>query len=121
MKVETIGYEGDDDRTELYVFKVNMDNTPLLHEMKQKRLDVGLARSQFLYANVLVGLSLLLHSKQSRNMRAENGNDQQTTVSIEAQIADTCQALAPFVLALTSLGTADVGDHEQVEGLEEVG
>ena len=121
MEVETIGYEGENDNTELYVFKINMDNTPLLNEIKQKRLDIGLARNQFLYANVLVGLSLLLHSKQTRDRGSENSDDNGSIVAIEKQISDTCRALAPFLLAMTSLGTADVGELEQIEGLEEVG
>ena len=121
MKVEAVGYDGDDDSTELYAFKINMDNTPLLHEVKQKRLDIGLARNQFLYANVLVGLSLLLHSKQTDGQERQAGEDNKSTVSIEYQIFDTCRALAPFLLALTSLGTAELDDREQIEGLEETG
>ena len=121
MKVEAVGYDGDDDSTELYAFKINMDNTPLLHEVKQKRLDIGLARNQFLYANVLVGLSLLLHSKQTDGQERQAGEDNNSTVSIENQIFDTCRALAPFLLALTSLGTAELDDREQIEGLEEAG
>ena len=121
MKVEAIGYGGIDDSTELYAFKVNMDNTPLLNEVKQKRLDIGLARNQFLYANVLVGLSLLLHSKQTKGQSLENGQGNGSIVPIEDQISDTCRALAPFLLAMTSLGSADLGDQDQIEGLEEVG
>ena len=98
-----------------------MDNTPLLNEVKQKRLDIGLARNQFLYANVLVGLSLLLHSKQKYGQEREGNEDNGSAVSIEDKISDTCRALAPFLLALTSLGAADVGHREQIEGLEEVG
>ena len=121
MEVEAVGYAGENDSTELYAFKVNMDNTPLLHEVKQKRLDIGLARNQFLYANVLVGLSLLLHNKQTKGQKRESGEDNGSTESVENQISDTCRALAPFLLALTSLGTADLDDGEEIEGLEEVG
>lgn len=121
MNVESVGYAGENDSTELYTFKVNMDNTALLHEVKQKRLDIGLARNQFLYANVLVGLSLLLHSKQTKSQKRENGEDNGSTVSVDDQISDTCRALAPFILALTSLGTAELGEGEEIEGLEEVG
>lgn len=121
MKVQAIGYAGENDSTELYVFKVNMDNTPLLNEVKQKRLDVELARNQFLYANVLVGLSLLLYGKNTKSQNSEINPDNGSSVSIEDQISDTCRALAPFLLAMTSLGTADLDDHEQIEGIEEVG
>ena len=121
MKVEPIGYDGENDSTELYSFMVNMDNTPLLHEVKQKRYDIGLARNQFLYANVLVGLSLLLHNKQRNAKVSENAEGNESAMSIENQISDTCRALAPFMLALTSLGAADLGDHEHIEGLEEAG
>ena len=121
MRVEAIGYEGDNDSTELYVFKINMDNTPLLNEVKQKRLDIGLARNQFLHANVLVGLSLLLHDKKTKEQTPGNGDKNGSPVPIEEQISETCRALAPFLLAMTSLGAADLDDREHIEGLEELG
>jgi hypothetical protein len=37
MRVEVTGYEGEEE-SEVYVFKINMDNTPLLNEIKQRRL-----------------------------------------------------------------------------------
>ena len=43
----------------------------------------------------------------------------QFSTEIDKQVELTCRALAPFMLALTSLGEADLGDDEAVEGLEE--
>lgn len=121
MKVEAVGYAGESDSTELYAFKVNMDNTPLLNEIKQKRLDDGSARNQFLYANVLVGLSLLLEDKQmGERISLDLGEDNKHEI-VEERIARVCRALAPFLLALTSLGTEELGEEEGIEGLEEVG
>ena len=121
MKVESVGYDGTNDDTEIYTFKVNMDNTPLLNEIKQKRLEDSLARNQFLYANVLVGLSLLLEDKQMGEKMGQDlgGDDKRETV--EDRIERICRALAPFLLALTSLGTEELGEEEGIEGLEEVG
>lgn len=120
MKIEAVGYAGEEDNTELYAFKVNMDNTPMMNEIKEKRLDDQLARKQFMYANVLVGLSLLLQEKQRPKTSVENGNSEMPrSISIEQQVESTCRALAPFMLALTSLGDADLGLDEAVEGLEE--
>jgi hypothetical protein len=114
MRVEVTGYEGDDEN-EVYEFRINMDNTPLLNEIKQRQLDNVPARNQFLYANVLIGLSLLLQDKQPPKDK-ENGEGKQ--LPVEARIEMTCQALAPFMLALTSLGLQDLSDVEDVDGLE---
>src|SRR5208337_4310578 len=100
MRVEVTGYEGADEH-EVYEFRINMDNTPLLNEIKQRRLDDVPARNQFLYANVLIGLSLLLQGKQPSE--AEVNGDYKPP-PVEARIEMTCKALAPFMLALTSLG-----------------
>jgi hypothetical protein len=116
LRVEVSGYEGEEEN-EVYEFKVNMDNTPLLNEIKQRRLDDAPARNQFLYANVLVGLSMLLQEKQSGGA-CQCGNGDYTLPPIEARIEATCKALAPFMLALTSLGLEHLSDVEEIEGLE---
>ncbi len=121
LKVEAVGYS-DDESAELYEFKVNMDNLPLENESKQKRLgqdQYRLLREQFLYANVLIGLSLLLEDKKVKARESDEGDAQNET--IEERIQRVCRALAPFVPALISLGTGDLESDEQVEGLEETG
>ena len=116
LRVEVAGYEGEE-QSEVYEFKINMDNTPLLNEIKQRRFDDAPARNQFLYANVLLGLSLLLQEKQSGGAwQCENGDYK--LPPIEDRIEATSRALAPFMLALTSLGLEDLSDVEEVEGLE---
>ena len=120
MKVELLGYEGENESTEIYQFKVNMDNMPLLNEIKQKGLEDSSARNQFLYANVLVGLSLLL-DKSSGESQIQNGNEESGATPVEETIDKICHALAPFLLALTSLGRSNLGEDEGIEGLEEVG
>ena len=110
LRVEVTGYEGEDEN-EVYEFRINMDNMPLLNEIKQRRIDDGPARNQFLYGNVLIGLSLLLQYKQSPTKDAESK-------SIEARIEQTTRALAPFMLALTSLAQHDLSDVEEIDGLE---
>ena len=119
MKIEPLGYT-DDESAELYEFKVNMDNMPLESEAKLKRLSMEatrLLREQFLYANVLVGLSLLLEDKRSK--KPEALDDDGPIETIEDRVERTCRALAPFMPALISLGTTDLDTDESVEGLEE--
>ena|ERR1700722_5953818 len=87
-------------------------NTPLLNEIKQRRLEDMTARNQFLYANVLVGLSMLLQDKQSPKNNDENA------ASIEARIEETTRAMAPFMLALTGLGQQDLSEGDEIDGLE---
>ena len=121
MRLESLGYT-EDESAELYEFKVNMDNTPLLNEGKQKRLDEDgfrLLSEQFLYANVLVGLSMLLADKKTEEKSKDDTGESKETV--EECIGRTCDALAPFIPALVSLGAIDLDLDDQVEGLEYVG
>lgn len=113
MSATVVAY--DDHEESIYEFRVNMDNTPLLNEIKQRRLDDTGARNQFLYANVLVGLSLLLQDKQSPQT---TGEGDQAGMAIESRIQQTCMALAPFMLALTSLGQEDLSHGEEIDGVE---
>jgi hypothetical protein len=110
MRVEVAGYEGAEEN-EVYEFHINMDNTPLLNEIKQRRLDEAPARNQYLYGNVLLGLSLLLQHRQLSPKEREGR-------SVEARIEETTRALAPFMLALTSLAQHDLSDAEEIDGLE---
>jgi hypothetical protein len=105
--------EYDDADNEIPVFRINMDNTPLLNEIKQRRLDDQAARNQFMYGNVLVGLSLLLQDKE----KGEQPPDA-VLMKVEDRIDSMCRALAPFMLSLTTLGQEDLSDGEQIDGLE---
>jgi hypothetical protein len=110
MRVEVTGYEGTEEN-EVYEFRINMDNTPLLNEIKQRRLDEAPARNQFLYGNVLLGLSLLLQHRQLSPQEREGR-------PVEARIEETARALAPFMLAMTSLAQQDLSDAEEIDGIE---
>ena len=117
MKVVHLGYT-EDESTEIYEFKVNMDNTPLRNESKQKRLAAdqhALLCEQFLYANVLIGLSLLL----SRKKEVASDDVDEPKAMIEEQIDSTCRSMAPFIPALVSLGSDDLELEDHVDGLEE--
>lgn len=105
--------EYDEENNEIPVFRINMDNTPLLNEIKQRRFDDEPARNQFMYGNVLVGLSLLLQDKDKGEQPADA-----VQTKVEDHIELTCRALAPFMLSLTTLGQEDLSDAEQVDGLE---
>ena len=126
MKME-VGYSADGE-TEEYTFKVNMDNASLENESKHQRLDrpqYELMRRQFLYANVLVGLSVLLDEKNNKNKikrdaasSASLEDPEERPESVEDRIERTCRVLAPFLPTLVSLGT-DLTVDDQIEGLEE--
>ena len=119
MKIESLGYS-DDETSEFYEFKVNMDNMPLESEAKLKRLSkevTALLREQFMYANVLIGLSMILEDKRAK--KTENGDEDAPSETIEDRVERTCRALAPFIPALISLGSSDLDADDVVEGLEE--
>lgn len=110
MKMDT---EYDAANNEVPVFRINMDNTPLLHEIKQRRLEDAPARNQFMYANVLVGLSILLQDKDKGDQPPDA-----VQMNTEDRIEMTCRALAPFMLSLTSLGQEELSEGDQFDGLE---
>ena len=110
MRMDT---EYDDAENEIPVFRINMDNTPLLNEIKQRRLDDESARNQFMYGNVLVGLALLLQDKDKGEQSPDTPQEK-----VEDRIDSMCRAFAPFMLSLTTLGQEDLSDGEQIDGLE---
>ena len=124
MKVVSIGYAGEGDEADLYEFKVNMDNVSLLAESKQRRLsedESALLREQFLYANVLLGLALLLDQKDAAQ-RQDRTVEDTVPDSVEDRIERTSRAMAPFVPAMVSLGASELELAEGgVDGLEEIG
>lgn len=119
MKIESLGYS-EDETSEFYEFKVNMDNMPLESEAKLKRLSkeaTALLREQFMYANVLIGLSIILEDKRAK--KTANGDEDAPAETIEDRVERTCRSLAPFVPALISLGSSDLETDDSTEGLEE--
>jgi hypothetical protein len=115
LKVKTIDYQDGDPERPIRVFYVNMDNSALLHEASQKRLNVDLARSQFLYGNVLYGLAMLLDDTSRRDRPA----DDTAAPGVEDAIATSTRALAPFLLTIASLGASELVDRVEVDGLED--
>jgi hypothetical protein len=107
--------EYDAEENEIPVFRINMDNTPLLNEIKQRRLEDSSARNQFMYGNVLVGLSILLQDKDKGGLLEDAKQ-----IKVEDRIEMVCRGLAPFMLSLTSLGLENLSDAEPVDGLEAV-
>lgn len=109
-----LDYEYDAQDDEIPVFQINMDNTPLLNEIKQRRLNDNSSRNQFVYGNVLVGLALLLQDKEKGEQSPDTAQPK-----IEVTIDTMCRALAPFMLSLTTLAQQDLSiGEEQVDGLE---
>jgi hypothetical protein len=110
MKMDT---EYDAEENEIPWFRINMDNTPLLNEIKMRRLEDAPARNQFMYANVLVGLSILLQDKDKGDPPPDS-----VQMKTEDRIELTCRALAPFMLSVTSLGQEDLSGGDRYDGLE---
>lgn len=120
MKVVSLG--PTDDKSEAYEFKINMDNTSLANESKQKHLDQAkhkLLCRQFMYANVLVGLSMLLDDQDKVDNQPPEADDK--TEHIVDRVDSVCRALAPFIPSLISLGVVDLESDSHFEGLEDVG
>jgi hypothetical protein len=105
--------EYDAEENEIPIFRINMDNTPLLNEIKQRRLDDVPARNQFMYGNVLIGLALLLQDKDKVGLSEDTKQ-----IKVDEQIDTVTRAFAPFMLSLTSLGLEDLSDAETIDGLE---
>lgn len=118
MKVETSGYDAEE--KEIRTFYVNMDNASLLHEAVQKKMHLDLARNQFLYANVLFGLALLLDDTKRSQAKLGEGPTEQEPETVEDLIARTTKALAPFMLAIASLGASELAEGMEVDGLDDV-
>jgi hypothetical protein len=106
-------FDYDAEENEIPVFRINMDNTPLLNEIKQRGLEDAPARHQFMYGNVLVGLSILLQDKEKGDL-----TDEAKEQLVEDRIEIVCRGLAPFMLSLTSLGFENLSDAEPFDGLE---
>ncbi|MBC6442636.1 MAG: hypothetical protein GDA53_05830 [Rhodobacteraceae bacterium] len=120
MKIKSLGYDKNE-TSELYEFKVNMDNEPLMNEAKAKRLskeEVNNLRKQFMYANVLIGMSMILEDKHGSKKPAEADEDTPSEY-VEDKVEWTCRALAPFIPALISLGSIDLETDDRIEGLED--
>ena len=119
MEVRPLGLS-ENEVSELYEFKVNMNNAGLESEAKLKRMSndaTELLRKQFLYANVLIGLSMLLDDK--RASKNEILYDDELDKNIEDRIKETCRALAPFIPALVSLGSGNLENDDAIDGLED--
>ena len=108
-----LDWDYDAAENEIPVFRINMDNTPLLNEIKLRRLEDAAARNQFMYGNVLIGLSILLQEKEKGELP-----DDVSPLKVEDQVDMTCRGMAPFMLSLTSLGLEDLSEAEPIDGLE---
>ena len=83
-------------------------------------LIIALWYNQFLYANVLFGLALLLDDTKRSHSKLGEGPTEVEPETVENLIARTTKALAPFMLAIASLGGSELGEDMEVDGLEDV-
>ena len=116
----------EEDRHDVFDFKINMDNVFLKIELKNSKNEVELVHKRWQYALVLVGLALLHDDRQQRknnhrtNERVdsavrESEDDEGTTERVEDKVARLAIALAPVLLPMIeSLGALDIEATETV-------
>jgi hypothetical protein len=116
----------DDNRHDVFDFKINMDNVFLKTELKSTKDDIELIQKRWQYALVLVGLALLHEDRQQRKANHDgNGSigargqrddeEDGSTETIEDKVAKVSTALAPVLLPMIdSLGSLDVEASEAV-------
>lgn len=113
----------DEDRHDVFDFKINMDNVFLKTELKSIKDEIELIHKRWQYALVLVGLALLHEDRQQRKAaRAGNGGlsqiedaEEQGSETIEDKVAKVSTALAPVLLPMIeSLGSLDLETAEPV-------
>ena len=86
-----------------YTFYVNVDNTFLLHEMKRGAESADLHRAKFVYGNVLIGLALIrdeMDREKAKISAGDREDNEREAETVEAQIARTTRALAPFIIPM---------------------
>lgn len=102
---------GNGDNGEVYDFFVNMDNVYLKNELKQsKGKEIELARAQYRYGLVLMGLGLLhddlLVKKGKKDPKRSNNEDEGDKILVEDKIEQFTRAIAPMLLPIIdSLGS----------------
>lgn len=114
----------DDNRHDVFDFKINMDNVFLKTELKATKDDIELIHKRWQYSLVLVGLALLHEDRQQRKA-SHNGyggivangfredSEDGSPETIEDKVAKVSTALAPVLLPMIdSLGSLDVEMRE---------
>jgi hypothetical protein len=116
----------EDDRHDVFDFKINMDNVFLKTELKNSKNEVELVHKRWQYALVLVGLALLHDDRQQRKDNHGNNNgadsavrdmedDEEETENIDDKVARLTIALAPVLLPMIeTLGALDIEQAETV-------
>lgn len=109
-----------DERTDIYDFKINMDNVFLKTELKTAKNEIELTHKRWQYALVLLGLAMLHDDKQKKSKKTEiasNSLDEEVDVEqsessvlgIEQKVDQLTRALAPVLLPMIeSLGALDL-------------
>jgi hypothetical protein len=120
----------EDDRHDVFDFKINMDNVFLKTELKNSKNEVELVHKRWQYALVLVGLALLHDDRQQRKEshgtngggepEARDMEDEEVTESIEDKVSRLTVALAPILLPMIeTLGALDIEAAETVSASAE--
>jgi hypothetical protein len=114
----------DENRHDVFDFKINMDNVFLKTELKSTKDDIGLIHKRWQYSMVLVGLALLHEDRQQRKSNYDGGGgiavngfrddtEEGNPETIEDKVAKVSIALAPVLLPMIdSLGSLDVDSTE---------
>lgn len=90
----------------VYDFYVNMDNAFLKHELKRGKQEIELAKAQFKYGLVLLGLGVLHEDTKSNGATNGKYDDTSNEASTEDKVETLTRAVAPILLPMIeSLGT----------------
>jgi hypothetical protein len=81
---------------DIYDFFVNVDNIYLLSELKRPKVDPALENAKFIYALVLLGLSIINYELQHTD---QNGNGEETT-TLDERIELFSIAVAPVLIPM---------------------
>jgi hypothetical protein len=118
-------FDSDDDTT--YEFAINVDHTYLNQERKRIGSDAKVARAQFVFGTVLVGLGLIHRYQQLEKSHAsdDQAEGEESPVSHilgmtgEDWVGEVTRAVAPFLVPMISqLSTLT---DSQVDSLAAVG
>ena len=118
MRIRNAGsLNGDDDESgsnEIYDFFINMDNLYLKGELKASKSEPELARAQFKYGMVLLGLALIQQDILEQGIESDEDHDDGKAdgASIEKRVEAFCRAVAPVVIPMiNSLGSLSIEDE----------
>jgi hypothetical protein len=93
-----------------WTFYVNIHNIHLLHEIKMSNSDKNLIEAQYVYALVLLGLSIINISEEHPN-EENNGSNEKTKIDTQEFVKVFSRSVSPVIIPMIStLGELEEND-----------